>query len=295
MEAYGFYGAMNAAAKAMLAGALALFCGVMVKAQDTSGPLTPPPTEDHNVRRVTTTDPAEVPPALPPAEIVKAFAEKEDRFLRARVGYGYKKTIKLTEFGKDGQPDGEYQVVTQTTVDSDGRVYEKTVEKSQSSLHYMEILPGGGLATLAKLPAFPLVTSQLAKYDLRYVGDEKVDEVDCYIFNAKPKLLERANALFQGVVWVDKQYLEVVKTYGKWVTDLGDMHPQDFPFVNFETYRENVDGRYWFPNYSRSDDFVHFKDQNIPVRLVIKWTDIKPLPANVLPAASPDSAGKPKP
>jgi hypothetical protein len=294
MEAHGFYRAMNSAAKVLLAGSLALFCGAMVRAQDSNGPLTPPPTEDHNVHRVTTTDPAAVPPALPPAEIVKAFAEKEDLYLRVRAGFGYKKTVKLTEFGKDGQPSGEYQIVTATTVDSDGRVYEKTVEKSQSSLHYMELLPGGGLAALAKLPAYPLVSSQLTKYDLRYVGDEKVDEIDCYIFNAKPKLLERANALFQGVVWVDKQYLEVVKTYGKWVNDLGDVHPKEFPFVNFETYRENVDGKYWLPNYSRSDDFVHLKDESIPVRLVIKWSDIKPLPANVASPASPDHAAKPK-
>ena len=295
MEAYGFYRAMNAVAKTLLMVGLVLGCGAVARTQDTSGPLTPPPTEDHNVHRVTTTDAAAAPPGLPPAEIVKAFAEKEDRYLRARVGYGYKKTIKLTEFGKDGQPSGEYQIVTQTTVDSDGRVYEKTVEKPQSSLHYMEILPGGGVAPLTKLPAYPLVTSQLAKYDLRYVGDEKVDEIDCYIFNAKPKLLERANALFQGVVWVDKQYLEVVKTYGKWVNDLGDVHPQEFPFVNFETYRENVDGKYWFPSYSRSDDFLHFKDESVPVRLIIKWTDIKPLPASVGPLAVPEAAAKPKP
>jgi hypothetical protein len=296
MEAYRFYKTMNEVAKGLLAVGLMFGCGVVARAQDTSGPLTPPPAEDHNVHRVTTTEAASAPLGLPPAEIVKAFAEKEDRYLRARVGYGYKKTIKLTEFGKDGQPSGEYQIITQTTVDSDGRAYEKTVEKSQSSLHYMEILPGGGVATLAKLPAYPLVTSQLAKYDLRYVGDEKVDEIDCYIFNAKPKLLERATALFQGVVWVDKQYLEVVKTYGKWVNDLGDVRPQEFPFVNFETYRENVDGKYWFPNYSRSDDFVHLKDESIPVRLIIKWTDIKPLPsASAVPHVSSDSAAKPKP
>jgi hypothetical protein len=307
MEAYGFYGGMNALAKVFVAGTLAMCLSVVASAQNpASGPLTPPPTEDHNVRRVTTKDPAAVPPALPPAEIVKAFAEKEDRYARARGGYGYKKTIKLTEYGKDGQPSGEYQVTTAATVDSDGRVYEKTVEKPQNSLHYLEILPGGGLASLAKMPAYPLVTAQLAKYDLRYVGDEKVDEIDCYIFEAKPKLLERATALFQGVVWVDKQYLEIVKTYGKWVNDLGDVHPKEFPFVNFETYRENVDGKYWFPNYSRSDEFVHLKEETIPVRLVIKWTDIKPLAANTAPAnaappsntpqpASPDAAAKPQP
>ena len=300
MEAQGFYGVMNGLAKGAVGATLALCLSAAMSAQDqASGPLTPPPSEDHNVHRVTTSD-APAPPALPPAEIVKAFAEKEDRYVRARGGYGYKKTIKLTEYGRDGQPSGEYQVTTATAVDSDGRVYEKTVEKPQNSLHYLEILPGGGLASLAKMPSYPLVTGQLAKYDLRYVGDEKVDEVDCYIFEAKPKLLERANALFQGVVWVDKQYLEVVKTYGKWVNDLGPVHPQEFPFVNFETYRENVDGKYWFPNYSRSDDFVHLKNEAIPVRLVIKWTDIKPLqtnapPANAAPTNPPSAAEKAKP
>jgi hypothetical protein len=96
---------------------------------------------------------------------------------------------------------------------------------------------------------------------------------------------------------VDKQYLEVVKTYGKWVTDLGDQHGEDLPFVNFETYRENVDGQYWFPNYARSDDTLHFKESgDVPVRLVIKWSDFKPLPASAVPAqVTPDAAAKPKP
>lgn len=292
---------MNSMAKRAAGLAVALCLGAAVRAQDqASGPLTPPASEAHNVHRVATSDAPAAPPALPPAEIIKAFAEKEDRYARARGGYGYKKTIRLTEYGKDGKPTGEYQVVTAATVDSDGRVYEKTVEKPQNSLRYLEILPGGGLTSLAKMPAYPLVTSQLAKYDLRYVGDEKVDEVDCYIFEAKPRLLERANALFQGVVWVDKQYLEVVKTYGKWVNDLGPVHPQEFPFVNFETYRENVDGKYWFPNYSRSDDFVRLKEEAIPVRLVIKWTDIKPLEAapradHPAPPVSPQATDKPQP
>ncbi len=283
---------------------LTAFCAaiwnVPARGQAGTGPLTPPPAAEHNVHRVTTSDPAAAPPARPPAEIIKAFAEKEDLYLRQRVGYGYKKTVKLTEFGKDGQPSGEYQLVLAATVDSTGQVYEKTVQKSESTLHYFELLPGGGLAAAARIPAYPLTSSQLNKYELRFVGYEKVDEIDCYIFEAKPKFLERAHPLFQGVVWVDKQYLEVVKTYGKWVTDLGDVHAEDFPFVNFETYRENVDGKYWFPNYARSDTFLNFKDTGeIPVRLVIKWTEMKPLqtagPAiGPTPKESPEAA-KPKP
>ena len=288
---------------ATVASLLGISCAAVAWAQDANGPLTPPPAETHNVHRVTNTDTAAAPPSMPPALIVKAFAEKEDQYQQARIRYGYKKTVKLTEFGKDGQPSGEYQVVMVAMMDSDGKVYEKTVQKTQSSLQFIDLEPGQ-LSAVTRMPAYPVTTSQLAKYELRFVGDEKVDEIDCYIFEAKPKFLERGKALFQGVVWVDKQYLEVVKTYGKWVNDLGDVHVEQLPFVNFETYRDNVEGKYWFPNYSRSDDYLHLKDDTIPVRLVIKWTDIKPLQANAssepakpeaAPVAPAGATEKPKP
>jgi hypothetical protein len=85
------------------------------------------------------------------------------------------------------------------------------------------------------------------------------------------------HAYFQGVVWIDDKYLEVVKTYGSWVNDLGDVKssPQ-VPFTTFETYREFIDGKYWFPTYSRSDETLHLKGEDIPLRMVIKWSDFKP-------------------
>lgn len=263
-------------------------------AQDANGPLTPPP--EHDVHRITTTQPAEAPPSLAPAEIIKEFAAKEEKFLRARVQYGYKKSIKLTEFGRDGQPSGEYQLTVQMVLDSQGRPYEKVLSQQQSTLQALTLTPDN-VKMIGHLPAYPLIPSQLGKYELRYVGTEKVDEIDCYIIDAKPKLLERAQALFQGVVWVDKQYLEVVKTYGKWVTDLGDQHAPELPFTNFETYRENVEGKYWFPNYARSDEYLHFKDSgDIPVRLVIKWTDFRPLvPGEGPPPQPAPDAAKPTP
>src|SRR5258708_7472344 len=96
--------ALNLAVNSALVFGFAI-CGATVsRAQDASGPLTPPP--EHDVHRVTTNQPVEAPPAKPPAEIVKEFAAKEEKFLRARVGYGYKKSIKLTEYGHEGQPSG---------------------------------------------------------------------------------------------------------------------------------------------------------------------------------------------
>jgi hypothetical protein len=160
----------------------------------------------------------------------------------------------------------------------DGKVFDKVVERPQSSLMHV-CLRTEDLEGLQKIPTYALTTSQLAKYDLKYEGKEQVDEIECYIFEVKPKMVERTKAYFDGIVWVDTKYLEVVKTYGRWMTDQGAMKAMtDLPFTIFETYRENVDGKYWFPIYSRSDGSMELKGLEIPVRVVIKWTDFKPLP-----------------
>lgn len=269
-----------------------LLSATIVSAQEKQGPQTPPPPE-HNVKRVTTETPtAEAPPDAPQPLIIKNFSQKEEEYARARVRYGYKKTIKLTEYGADGNPMGEFAVTTVPVVASDGRVFERVTADAPSTLRSVRLSPED-LNAISKIPGYPLAASQVDKYNITFVGRERVDEVDCYLFQVKPKYLERANALFEGVVWVDTKYLEIVKSYGKFVTDLGDFHSPELPFSNFETYRENVDGKYWFPNYSRADDRLKFQDSpDVPIRVVIKWTEFKPLTMPAANAAQP--AGKPE-
>jgi hypothetical protein len=282
--------------------ALALFTiavGVIpVNAQDAQGPLTPAPSEEHDVRRLGTEPEAAAPPSLPPEEIIRRFAQKEDEFVAARPNYGSRKTIRIDEFGEDGKPAGQFLLVTETTRAANGQVISKVVQKPQSTLHYFN-LETEDVKELDRIPAFPMTSSQLVKYDLKYIGEEQVDEVDCYIFKVKPKVLDRAHAYLDGLVWVDTKYLEVVKTYGRWVNELGEVRSATLPFTLFETYRENVDGKYWFPNYERSDDTVHLKDVTVPVRLVIKWTEFKVLPAvapaGVAPTAAPAAPRSAKP
>jgi hypothetical protein len=256
------------------------------------GPLTPPP--EHDIHRVGTEPVPPAPPSVPPEEIIKRFSQKEDEYLAARAGYSYKKTVRLEEFGPDGKPAGQLSLVIEAKPGPDGKIYEKTIERPQSTLHYLEMGPEDFQA-LARMPAYPLTTAQLAKYNLKYLGKELVDEINCYIFQVKPKTVERAHFYFDGIVWVDDAYLEVVKTYGKWVNDLGDMRSATMPFNIFETYRENVDGKYWLPNYMRSDDTINLKDLNVQVRLVIKWTDYKPLSAATPQPAAAQPAAPPKP
>jgi hypothetical protein len=285
------------ALRALETACLAVFIGALgvpgAHAQDAQGPLTPAPSEEHNVRRLGTEPEPPAPPSLPPDEIVRRFSQKEDQFLAARPNYGYRKTIRIDEFGEDGKPAGQFLMVTETTRATNGQVISKVVQKPQSTLHYFN-LETEDVKELDRIPAFPLTSSQLAKYDLKFIGEEQVDEIDCYIFQVKPKALDRTHAYLNGLVWVDKKYLEVVKTYGRWVNELGEVRSATLPFTLFETYRENVDGRYWFPNYERSDDTLHLQDVSVPVRLVIKWTDFKVLPAAV-PAAAPAAPAPAKP
>jgi hypothetical protein len=271
---------------------LVVFQGPPLNAQaGQQGPITPPP--EHHVTRIGNESEPEAPPSLPEAEITKHFSLKEDEYILSRTRYTYRKTIRIQEFGPDGQPAGEFVLVTQPGRDVEGKLFEKVIEKPQSTLQHL-FLRSEDLEGLQRVPAFPLTSSQLAKYDLKYLGKEQVDEIDCYIFQAKPRMVERVKAYFDGIVWVDAKYLEVVKIYGKWVTDQGEVHAMaDLPFGLFETYREYVDGKYWFPSYSRSDGTLNLKGQEIPVRIVIKWTDFKalsgapPAPATATPAVSP--------
>ncbi len=255
---------------------VALACpSTPLRAQDApQGPIAPPP--DHHVTRIGNEPEPPAPSSLPESEIIKRFSQKEEEYLQTRQRFTYRKTIRIQEFGPDGKPSGEYVLVLEPARDADGKLYEKVVQRPESTLQHF-YLRSEDLEGLQRIPAFPLTTSQLAHYNLKYLGKEQVDEVDCYIFQVKPKGIERLKAYFDGIVWVDAKYLEVVKTYGQWMTELGPTRSiKDLPFSLFETYRENVEGKYWFPNYSRSDDTMDLKNgQQVPVRIVIKWTDFK--------------------
>jgi hypothetical protein len=259
----------------ILAGSFLAIQGATAQ-ENPAGPQAPPP--EHKIERVVIgAAQPEAPPSLPPAQIIATFSKKEDLYQAERPLYSYRRTVRIQEFGPDGKPAGEYNATYQAVRSSGGQLYEKALAAPESSLQYFQFEPDDA-HSLGSVPAFPLTTDQIAKYNVKFLSSEKVDEIDCYIFEVHPKTLDRKHPLFEGIVWVDQKYLEVVKTYGKWVTDLGPMRPGNLPFNMFETYRENVDGKYWFPNYSRSEDMYKLSGREVPVRVTIKWSDFKLFP-----------------
>jgi hypothetical protein len=264
-----------------------LLATVLCAQDEAAGPMTPPP--EHHVTRIEGVAEPVAPPSMAPAQIIQAFAKKEEVYQTNRAQFAYRKTIRIQEFGPDGSPSGEYTATYDAVRTADGRLYEKAISAPLSNLQYLSFEPEDAQA-LTRIPSYPVTASQLSKYDVKYLNTEKIDEIDCYIFQVSPRTLERQHALFDGIIWVDQKYLEVVKTYGKWETDLGAMQPATLPFGMFETYRENVDGKYWFPDYMRADGMFKMKDRNVPIRVTIKWSDFKPFAVVAEPTPEPPKA-----
>jgi len=259
-----------------------------------AGPMQPPASERFPTPPAPSKPDA---PALPPEEIIRRFSFNEDAMARAFVGYTFQKSIRIEELGADNKPTGQFEIVTQQMLSSDGRLYEKTIRRPASTLHALDIQRGDSGDLLAPAPVFPLTTSQVPKYEITYGGKQPLDELSAYFFSVKPRALDRAHAYFSGVVWVDEQDFVIVKTIGKWVTETGDVTSPALPFTVFETYRQQVGKNLWFPAYSRSDENFEAGKASVPIRVIVKWTDYKPFESlsNETPASpkSSDSSGKP--
>jgi hypothetical protein len=116
-----------------------------------------------------------------------------------------------------------------------------------------------------------LTSDQIAEYDILYVGQQQEDELHCYVFDIAPKKIEGKKRYFQGRIWVDDHDFQIVKTFGKTVPDIRKKKDNENLFPKFTTYREQVDGKYWFPTYTRADDTLHFSGNDVKIREIVKY------------------------
>jgi len=133
------------------------------------------------------------------------------------------------------------------------------------------------LQDIRHLLPFVLTSDEIPEYDILYIGQQQEDELHCYVFDVAPKKIEAKKRYFQGRIWVDDKDLQIVKTSGKTVPDIRKKSNENL-FPKFTTWREQVDGLYWFPAYTKADDTLHFRTgayQDVHIREIIKYTDYK--------------------
>ena len=257
---------LNATAQAAIL-LLALAAPFAARAQQGFGPLDSTP-----------------PAGITPDQIVQKMGAREAAFKEARDNYTFRQSVKVDIINDDsGKVDGEYYQITDITFNPAGQREEHVVFAPQNTLDAsatpVMMTPADFDEIQHRLP-FILTTDDLPHYDVTYVGRQKVDELQTYVFDAGPKVIEKNHRYFQGRIWVDQQDLEIVLINGKTVPqDTRPGHEDLQP--PFTTYYEQIDGKYWFPTYTKAEGILHFAStrngmgEDVHLRSIVKYTDYK--------------------
>ena len=212
------------------------------------------------------------PKGVTPEQVIQQFAAKETDFKKAREQYTYRQDVKVQTVDGDTM-DGEYHEVFDVLFDDQGKRLENVVFAPQNTLERIQMSPEDLDDIRHKLP-FVLTSEEIPEYDILYVGQQQEDELHCYVFDIAPKKIEGKKRYFQGRIWVDDHDFQIVKTFGKTVPDIRKKNNENL-FPKFTTYREQIDGKYWFPTYTKADDTLHFSTNDVHIREIVKYQDYK--------------------
>jgi len=268
--------------------------GSLAQAQQGFGPLDPTP-----------------PAGTTVAEILQKMGAQESAFAAARSQYTFRQDVRFNTIAEEtGRPDGEYHQVTDITFDGAGRREERVVFAPQNTIERV-IMTENDFKDIEKRLPFILTAPELPDYNITYLGKQKVDDLDTYVFDVAPKELVKGHRYFQGKAWVDQQDDEIVLVNGLNVPQ--DTRPGNADLSPpFTTYYQQIDGKYWFPTYTKAEGTLHFPAQNgalsedVHVRTVVKYTDYKRYHTSVTilyngqevekdPNATPPASTPPKP
>jgi len=217
-------------------------------------------------------------------EVVRRFAASESENRIARNNYAFTQDFDVMTIGEAGSVTGRFHRVSDIVLDDRGNRVERITFFPPPTLTELQIT-NEDMQDLAGVQPFALATEDLAKYQVDYVGKEKVDELTTYTFDVKPKTFVKGERYFQGRIWVDDEDLQIVKVKGQAVPEVDK---QKFP--HFESYRENIDSRFWFPTYIYVDDVLDFKKgPSVHLKMVVRFTNYKKFSSRIRVA---DEAGE---
>jgi hypothetical protein len=209
--------------------------------------------------------------------IIAKFAAKEAAFAKARSNFTYRQTAKVMTLDDGGGVTGKWEEVTDIIFSPEGARIEKVAYAPPNTLTAIQLDPGD-VQDLRNVQPFVLTSDELPKYFIRYLGREQLDEISCYTFAVKPKKLEGNQRYFEGIVWVDDRDLQIVKSYGR---GEGAHQSGDHQYPKFETYREQIDGKYWFPTYTIANATLHFRENDQRIKMTVKYEDYKQFKSDI--------------
>ncbi len=210
----------------------------------------------------------------PVEEIIRRFAAAESENKLARSNYLFTQDVDVMTLGEAGSITGRFKRVSEITFDNQGNRFEKINHFPPSTLQVT--FTQEDINDLGGIQPFALTTEDLPKYIVEYHGKEKIDEINAYVFDVRPKMIKKGERYLEGRIWVDDEDFQIVKVAGKGVPETSQSK-----YPRFESFRENIDGRYWFPTYVYADDVLEFKSSSIRLKMIVRYINYKKFSTNI--------------
>ena len=208
-----------------------------------------------------------------PSEVLAAAVESGKRLLAALRHYTYYAELTIETVSQADTITGKYYRFSQISYSPDGTRQERVVE-DKSTLPKEVHIGTSSANNLTRVYQFMLTPDTFGQYEFNYVGRERIDELNCFVFDVRPtvkmpdsdKISER---YLKGRIWIDEQDLQVVKAAGEALPEQNRRRTS-----GFETYFQNyADG--WFPAYTSADDGLRVGDHFARIIVKLRFTAYK--------------------
>jgi hypothetical protein len=215
----------------------------------------------------------ELPKGVSIPDVIKSFAAKEKEFKQAIEGYMYTRDVIVRASCQDRQPE-VYESVFDVTFDAKGNRTEK-VKAIRSALECIAITKED-LESVRDQSLFALTSDDIQDYQISFAGQQQEGDLHCYVFDVSPLAMQAGKQYFAGRIWVQDRDFQIVKTHGTIASKREKKGKgQENLFPAFSTWREEIEGRYWFPAYILASDVLHFSAAKVQIEEVVKFTNYK--------------------
>jgi hypothetical protein len=191
----------------------------------------------------------------------------------ARNEYTYRQTVIFAELDSHGGQTGEYREVRDVVLSPEHQRTEQIIGKPSMNLKRL-IMTDEDFRDMRDIQPFVMTEDQLWNYETKFRGDEKVDDVDCWVLQVRPRQILSGQRLFDGLLWADKKDYSIVRLEGQAVPQIRSMKSENL-FPRFTTLREPIDGRHRFPVATYADDTLPFSTGLQRVRMTIRYSQYK--------------------
>lgn len=209
----------------------------------------------------------------PGPELIREVAAKESEFKAARDHYTYRQTLLFEELDSRGALAGSYREVRDIIFSPQNERTEVFVGRPSMNLKNLKMTEED-FQDVRQVNPFVLTREELPLYQVKFQGREVMDQIDCFVYRLTPKQILDGQRLFDGLIWVSEKDRQVVRAEGRPVPQIYRSKGENL-FPHFTTIYRPIDGKYWFPVRTVSEDTLYFRSGPQRVRLVIRYDDYK--------------------